>query len=222
MIRAARNLHPKVVEERALGELRKTWARSRRIRIEGLMRPGLAAEIAKWAMNGAFSFEARHVNEVRCVFWSQSHRWPTDATPPPSAACSTLIELLTVDIPALAQAITGQRVWRVHDEGFSFHWYTKGCYLDAHTDQGANRALAFVMGLTQQRWPAERGGHLEFLAPDEHTVIDRVEPGFDTLDLFCIHPLTRPHRIPIIQDAVTRLSINGWLAAEPRDPREAA
>ena len=220
MLRDATTLNPAVVNQDRLATLKAAWARTRRVRVEGLMRPGLAAEVAAMAVAGEFSFEARHVNEVRCVLWSQTHRWPAGDRAPASTVLMALVELLTRDIPALAQAITGQRVWRARDEGFAFHWYTKGCYLDAHTDQGSDRALAFVVGLTKQRWAATRGGHLEFLAPDEQTVVDTIPPGFDTLDLFCIYPLTRPHRIPILKDSVRRLSINGWLAAEPRDPRE--
>jgi len=89
-----------------------------------------------------------------------------------------------------------------------------------HTDQGADRLVAYVIGLTRDEWPAEHGGHLEFLEPDEVTVKDRVAPGWGTLDLFCIYPLLRPHRIPLLKLPVTRLSINGWLSGELKGPEE--
>jgi len=221
MLDDATTLNPRLRDSAVLDDLRNAWAAGRRIRITELMAPGLAERFADAALNGSWSFFEKHVNEVHCVAWSQVHRYPEAGETSDFAVMPEAMQLFMRDIPALASAVTGQALHRVADEGLAIHWYTKGSYLDVHTDQGADRLVAYVLGLTRESWPAERGGHLEFLEPDERTVIDRIAPGFDTLDLFTIYPLTRPHRIPILQDHVVRLSVNGWLTGEPRDPREA-
>jgi len=129
--------------------------------------------------------------------------------------------LLEVDLPALASRITGQALHAADRDGFAIDYYTRGAYLDVHTDRGPDRLVAFVVGLTEERWPPEDGGHLEFLAGDHQTVLERVAPGFGSIDLFTVYPLIAPHRVPILRRPVTRLTINGWLDGELAGPGEA-
>ena len=213
-------LHPRLQDPAVLGELRARWATTRRLRIEDALAPGLAEVIVEAAGAHPFAFFEKHVSDVHCVFWRQEQRFPRAGEASAFAAIGELRRLVEVDLPALASAITGQALRSAAGDGVSIDYYTRGSYLDAHTDQGADRLIAFVVGLTHGRWPAEGGGHLEFLAPDEETVIDRVAPGWGSLDLFCIYPLLRPHRIPLLRDNVTRLSINGWLTGALKGPEE--
>lgn len=211
-----RTLAPRSAEQ--LAALRRTWAESRRVRISDALVPDLARDLALSASARPFHYFERHVNEVRALFWRQTVAW--DTAPSEFAPIAALRHLIEVDLPALASAITGQALRAVQDQGVAFDLYTRGSYLDTHTDQGAERLIAYVIGLTEDAWPAEDGGHLEFLAPDESTVLDRIPPGFGTIDLFCIYPLVRPHRVPILTRQVTRLSVNGWLTGELVAPGE--
>jgi Rps23 Pro-64 3,4-dihydroxylase Tpa1-like proline 4-hydroxylase len=90
--------------------------------------------------------------------------------------------------------------------------YSRGCYLDAHNDTDGSRALAFVLGLTREPWPAERGGHLEFLDTGGGAirVRERRPPGWNTLDLFDVRRPDHIHRVPLVEDPVLRLAVSGW------------
>lgn len=212
-------LHPRFADPAVVSELARAWVRERRLRVRDVLAPGLAARLADAALAHPFAFFERHVSDVRCVFWRQLQPYDAASTFEPLALARRLFE---DDLPRLASAITGQALRSQGDTALALDCYLRGSYLDTHTDQGRDRLVAYVVGLTRDRWPAELGGHLEFLWPDEETVIDRIEPGFDTLDLFQIYPLLRPHRIPILQARVTRLTVNGWLAGELLGPGEQA
>lgn len=90
--------------------------------------------------------------------------------------------------------------------------YDKGCYLDPHNDYDGSRKVGFVIGLTETAWPAEEGGHLEFLAgePDGVRVIERRPPGWNTIDLFDVRAPDRPHAVPIVRRRAERRAISGW------------
>lgn len=212
-------LHPRLSDESVLAELRQRWRQTRRLRIEDALAPGLAEAIVGAASGLPFSFFEVHQGEIQCVLWRQTHLF-ADIAGRDQPALARLTQLLTADLPALASGITDQNLRSATGAGFSIDFYTRGSYLDAHSDRGPDRLIAYVVGLTRDTWPAERGGHLEFLAPDEETVVDRVAPGFGSIDLFCIYPLTVPHRVPLLRDPVTRLSINGWLDGELKGPWE--
>ena len=213
-------LHPRLGDPAILDALRARWADSRRLRIDDALAPGLAEALADAAAEHPFAYFEKHVSEVRCVFWRQLQRFPEPGEVSSFGPIAEARRLFEVDLPALARAITGQALRPAAGNGFAIDYYTRGSYLDAHTDQGADRLVAYVVGLTRDTWPADEGGHLEFLAPDETTVVDRVAPGWGSLDLFCIYPLLRPHRIPLLRANVTRLSVNGWLSGELKGPGE--
>jgi hypothetical protein len=61
------------------------------------------------------------------------------------------------------QALTGRALRPPADGRVLATLYTKGCYLAPHNDYDGTRAVAFVLGLSPHPWPAEQGGHLEFL-----------------------------------------------------------
>lgn len=208
-------LHPRLSDPKVVADLRARWAETRRLRIDDALAPGLAEALVEGAAEHPFAFFERHVSDVRCVFWRQVHTYDDVAFRPMRLAR----ELLAVELPRFVSELSGQWL-RQAGEGFAVDYYTRGSYLDVHTDQGSERLIAFVVGLTHDTWPHEDGGHLEFLEADEHTVADRVAPGFGSLDLFCVYPLLRPHRVPLLRRQVTRLSINGWMSGELKGPTE--
>lgn len=216
---SAGTLDPRLSDPEVLAELGRMWGRTRRLRVDDALDPDLADALVDLAAAHPFTYLERHVSEVHGLFWRQIHALPSATTPAPDVLVR-LRRLVMVDLPDLASRITGQNLHSAAGEGVAIDFYTRGSYLDAHTDQGSDRLIAYVIGLTAETWPAEEGGHLEFLGPDEHTVLDRIAPGYGTIDLFAIYPLTRPHRVPILRKPVTRLSINGWLTGELKGPGE--
>lgn len=227
----ASTLHPRLSDPATLAGLRASWAATRRLRIEDALDPDLADALVDLAASHPFTFFERDpsqaaagspyspYSEIRCVFWRQVHPLPDPDSPAP-LALHRLRRFIDLDLPALASDITGQSLRAAAGTGVAIDFYTRGSYLDAHTDQGMDRLIAYVVGLTADTWPEDDGGHLEFLAPDEQTVLDRVAPGYGSLDLFTVYPLTRPHRVPLLKRPVTRLSINGWLTGELKGPGE--
>jgi Rps23 Pro-64 3,4-dihydroxylase Tpa1-like proline 4-hydroxylase len=69
-----------------------------------------------------------------------------------------------------------------------------------------------VLGLTDEPWPADHGGHLEFLAVDGDALIvtERRPPGWNTLDLFDVTGTACLHQVPIVTCDVERRAITGW------------
>jgi|GEM_PF-2845537 len=217
----APTLHPRFADPAVMRDLHDEWAATRRLRVVDAFAPGLADALFEAACEHQFAFFEKHVNEVRAVFWRQLQRFPEAGEPSSFGPIAKAQRLCEVDLPRLVSAISGQALHAsAGANGIAIDYYTRGSYLDAHTDQGADRLVAYVIGLTRDSWPHEDGGHLEFLEADEDTVVERIAPGFGTLDLFCIYPLLRPHRVPLLRRSVTRISINGWLAGELKGPGE--
>lgn len=214
-------LHPRLADPSTLAALRTAWSTTRRLRIDDALDPDLADALVDLAAAHPFAFFEKHVSEVRCVFWRQVHHLPDAHDLAAPHDLRALRRFIDDDLPTFASAITTQSLRAAAGDGIAIDFYTRGSYLDAHTDQGQDRLIAYVIGLTADQWPPEDGGHLEFLAPDEHTVLDRIAPGYGSLDLFTIYPLTRPHRVPLLRRPVTRLSINGWLTGDLTGPGEA-
>lgn len=120
--------------------------------------------------------------------------------------------------------LTGMALTSPEDARIVATLYGKGCYLEAHNDFDGQRALAYVLGLTPGQWPAEEGGHLEFLAMGAmDAVVERRPPGFNTLDIFDVSRIEGPggsvargptfgpvHRIPLVTQHVERRAISGW------------
>lgn len=91
--------------------------------------------------------------------------------------------------------------------------YDRGSYLDPHNDYNGSRKVAYVLGLTDDAWPAEEGGWLEFLEADGGNVrvTERRPPGWNTLDLFDVRAPTRSHAVPLLRRRAERRAISGWL-----------
>lgn len=114
-----------------------------------------------------------------------------------------------------AEALTGMTLTPPPHERLIATWYGKGCYLAAHNDFDGSRALAFVIGFTRAAWPAQDGGHLEFLEVRDGgvEVAERRPPGWNTLDLFDVSTAGPLHQIPILTAHHERRVISGWFHA---------
>lgn len=208
----ATTLHPRLREPAGIEPIRRLWAEERCLRIDRVLRPGLADELHDSASSGPFELFERREADVSVLLWRRLVSW--------SEAHPELEAVLRRDLPALLSAVCGRTLTPPEGTGAAFDLFKKGCYLDAHTDQAPHRVVAWVLGLTRDRWPAAEGGHLEFLEPDHQTVRSSRPPGFDTLDAYAIYPMLRPHRVPLLTTHRTRLATNGWLGGEVADPLE--
>lgn len=204
-------LHPRLLDPGVLRDLARDFAATGNLRVEQVLAPGLADALPDVLRALPFSEHCEDDEHVRCFFWRCVIRipGPSDASLPPPF--DRLARFVKHDLPALASAITGRAVRGPTEDWIPVCLYRKGSYLDDHEDHGIGRAAAFVLGLTRDAWPAERGGHLEFLSPDRRAVVERRAPGFDTLDLYDVRPVVRWHRVPLLVEHAERLTVSGWL-----------
>lgn len=205
-------VHPRLLDPEVLAALASEYATAGgSIRVPQVLAPGLADALPDALRALPFSAHCLHDEHVRCFFWRCVVAIPGPAEEPLPAPLDRLARFVTHDLPALASAITGRRVLGPTEDWIPVCLYQKGSYLDAHEDHGVGRASAFVLGLTRGAWPPEAGGHLEFLADDRATVVERRAPGWDTLDLYDVRPVVRWHRVPLLVEHVERLTVSGWL-----------
>jgi hypothetical protein len=222
-VTAPSTLHPRLHDEAVLAELRRAWAAGGgAIRIAEVLAPGLADDLARAAMT-RLPYEAYHQpagSRVRCFFWrcvidaGAQVRGEARGEPPFDQAA----DLVLRDLPWLARTLGGRSL-APPAPLLGFCRYRKGCYLDAHEDEWEGApAAAFVLGLTRERWPASEGGHLTFLAEDRVTALGTLPPGFDTLDLYDVHPVPRWHAVPLLEVHRERLTLSGLLVDQGEGP----
>ncbi len=113
---------------------------------------------------------------------------------------------------AFVAAITGRALAPPADRVLMSTRFRRGSFLDPHNDHDGARAVAYVVGLTRAPWPAEHGGHLEFLAVEDGEVVvtERRAPGWNTLDLFDVTGTAQLHQVPIVTADVDRRALPGW------------
>ncbi|MGE0707547.1 MAG: 2OG-Fe(II) oxygenase family protein [Planctomycetota bacterium] len=211
---AAKTLHPRLREEEAVRALAAEWrARGGCLRVEQVLAPGLAEELARAALELPFEAHFQRDEHTSCFFWRCVIEVAVEGgagLPPPF---DRLAAFVLRDLGALLGAIAGRQVQPPTRPWLVLSRFRKGSYLDEHEDHGLGQATAYVLGLTRAAWPAEDGGHLEFLSDDRQTVLERRAPGWDTLDLYDVRPLVRWHRVPLLLRHAERLTVSGWLHA---------
>lgn len=113
---------------------------------------------------------------------------------------------------ALASEVTGMTLRPPRDRRIMTTLMQRGGFLDPHNDVDGQRRCAYVLGLSPAPWPAEDGGHLEFLAVEDGRVVvtERRPPGWNTLDLFDVRGAGVLHQVPIITADVERRAVTGW------------
>lgn len=209
---APSSLHPRLLEPDALRALAEQFAAAGgNVRIEQVLAPGLADALPDALRELPFTAHCVDDEHVRCFFWRCLIAIPREDEPPLPPPLDLLGRFVKHDLPALASAIAGRAILGPVEDWLPVCLYRKGSYLDAHEDHGVDRAAAFVLGLTRDRWDPSAGGHLEFLADDRLSVVERRAPGFDSLDLYDVRPVVRWHRVPLLVEHVERLTVSGWL-----------
>lgn len=188
--------------------LRARWRETRNLRIEGFLDPAVTRAVQ---------------GELRAL----PHRLQIPRTPDlqylmaawesyPDEGCDHSVCRLTswwYDAGLRwVEALIGEPLAAPPDRLMLATLYGKGCYLDAHNDMAESRALAFVLGFTDEAWPAEDGGWLQFLRWDASAieVVERRPPGFGTLDLFDVRIPDRIHEIPLLVEHHERRVMSGW------------
>ncbi len=188
--------------------LRATWQERGSIRVERFLADDVAVALRDTARNTATELRVSPPDRFAFQYWA--------ATLVPESDCDHHLcrfgRWLWSDAVAWVSALTDLPLAPPADRLLVATHYDKGSYLDPHDDWDGARQVAFVLGLTDDVWPADQGGHLEFLAADDQAVrvIERRAPGWNTLDLFDVRASARPHMIPILRRRAERRAISGW------------
>jgi hypothetical protein len=107
------------------------------------------------------------------------------------------------------EQITGLAL-NLNSETYHFFSYQKGDFLRAHSDDGKNYLLAFIIYLTQN-WEPQFGGQLNVKKPDGDII--KLEPKFNSLVLFDVTARTE-HWVSVVEDCVgdrSRSTFSGWM-----------
>lgn len=200
-------LSPALADPARLEDLRAAWrASGGNLRIEGFLGEDAARRALAAARVEPHRLALPSPDEALTYqFWAASFAPEPDCEHPLCA----LGRFLLGSGREWVEALTGQALAPAPDRAVAAGAYIKGSYLDPHDDFGRGRALAFVLGLTPEPWPAALGGHLEFLDP-AGAVVERRAPGWNTLDLFDVRAPGRAHRVPILREHLERRTVYGW------------
>jgi hypothetical protein len=202
-------LHPRLVDpegEDALA-LRRRWRERPSLRVDRFLADDAALALRDALRKCEFQIVTPQHDEVqfRYQYWVHAQV--------PDAACDHVVcaagRWLWSDGAAWVSRLTGLALAPPDDRLLVATVYERGSYLDPHNDVDGRRKVAFVLGLTDTRWPAEDGGHLEFLSPGGE-VLERRAPGWNTLDLFEVTQPIHIHEVPIVVRDVERRAITGW------------
>lgn len=174
-------IHPRLLDPDLLAGLAEQWAVGRCMRIERVLAPGLAAELAPLLARLPMG-----------PLMEDGFCWGCDVgvpavEPQHPEPLYRAVRFVDRDLPQLVEAITGRALETPQPSWLRVRVLRKGSF--AEPPQEPATGLRFVLGLTRARWPEAWGGHMDLLDPDEPTrVVQRREPGFDTLDLFQASP----------------------------------
>ncbi len=198
-------LHPDLRGADPIAALQQRWARERSMRIQPWLDDTFASQLLKDLRAQPYEFRALEPGRFNYQFW-QLDNTPHDDCDHGLCAFS---RWMWSDGCAWLAELTSMALQPPPERNLVSTLYSKGCFLDAHSDCFEGRALAFVIGLTPSSQP-HAGGHLEFLAGD-HTVTERRVADWNTLDIFDVTDHDRVHQVSLLTSAYERRAISGWL-----------
>lgn len=199
-------LHPEAAARTA--ELAAAWRQDPLLRIE----PFLRDEVVRELRDELRLLPHAIVEEMGAQLTFLCFRYAAPPDPHCEHVVCELGRWLFSEGRAWIGEITGRVLAPPPDNLLVSTVYGKGCYLDPHSDTIEDRSVAYVLGLTETRWPPEEGGWLEFLEPQGGArVSHRRAPGWNTLDVFDVETSARVHQIPLVTAHHERRAISGWL-----------
>lgn len=201
-------LSPRWDDPAARAALAATWREAGRIRIPEVLAPDAARDLRDAVRELPHPFTADHAPAFAFQYGAFVMAPEEDCD---HVWCSFGRWWWTQGLAFVAE-VTGMELAPPVDRTVVSTLLRRGAFLDAHNDHDEKRRCAYVLGLTEGAWPAEEGGHLEFVAlrDEELVVIERRPPGWNTLDVFDVSQPTQWHRVPMVMRDHERRAISGW------------
>jgi hypothetical protein len=202
-------IDPRLRDDAVRTEQRAAWRARGSLRVEGFLERSLAPEVLDHVRRLPYQPAIASPGEPSFLFWRCAWK--------PEESCDHLL-------CALGRCIRGEVVgWASDVTGLALAppdglvvatLHEKGSFADLHEPGGRGRAVAFVLGLSPEPWPAESGGHLEIVDAASGAVLERRAPAWNALDLIDVRG-PRAWRVPIVREHVEGRAIAGWLALAP-------
>uniref|UniRef100_A0A8D8T6C3 uS12 prolyl 3-hydroxylase n=1 Tax=Cacopsylla melanoneura TaxID=428564 RepID=A0A8D8T6C3_9HEMI len=95
--------------------------------------------------------------------------------------------------------------------------YRKGDFLLCHDDASDDRAVAFILYLTEEPWLKTWGGTLDLFQTIDSQVTHgkkSIVPSFNSLICFKVDPNVTYHQVSEVTANVDRVSVNGWFHSD--------
>ncbi len=202
-------IHPSLTDPAVIAALSSAWKRTHSLRIAPLLEESAAQAVLEALREQPVTLLASPPGSFRYQYWAISYH-PDEIEDPTLAA---LGRWLHGPMAALCSAVTGRSLGPPPGGRVLSTLYTRGCYLDAHNDIDGAREVAYVLGLSPERWPVSEGGHLEFLQADHRavTACERRPAGWNCLDLFDVTEHAPLHQVSLLLTDRERRVFAGWL-----------
>ena len=208
-------LSPHWIESHTKETMRDKWQRTRNLRLTSLFEPQAFQAVYQALPFLPFSLAYSSQADFGYRYWKApfANRATTHASLQP------LIDWLLGPGTDWVAELTHSPIQPPQWDGLAACLFTKGSYLERHNDRDGSRAIAFVIGLTPETWPAQDGGHLRFYASDSapHFTEER-PPGYNTLDLFDVEAGACWHSVSMLRHHRQRYTLSGWFHSPAPSP----
>lgn len=204
-------VHPRLRDPRSRAELAAAWRAERRVRIPDALPPGVAAELLSVVLRLPVATVA--VEDHAGLWWGCEVEVPREPEPQHPACLLRLARFLAEDLPELSAVATGTPLSVADPFRIHVRILRKGAFVDPQVDPPGSSPGQLWLGLTAARWPAEWGGHMEWLAA-ERAPAARMEPGWNTLDLIGVGA-QGGYAIPVLRRHVDAIALVDRLVPAP-------
>lgn len=202
-------LHPDLLGEQVKENLSLKWKNRSNLRLEPFLHEHKTRGILEEIQKRPFHLRATSPGQFRFQYWQMTIPFHGED----ETILGDFCRWFTKDFCEWTSSWTGRDLQINGDEQLLSTLYTKGCYLDPHNDFDGKRNVAYILGLTRQKWKYLDGGYLEFLSTskDGYEVAERREPGWNSLDLFDVSLKRHLHQVSMLKEKHERRVFAGWL-----------
>ncbi len=206
-------LNPSLKSPTEIEGLGRRWKEHPNLRIRSFLSENHVLSLWTELSHRALHFHTTTPGNFRYQYWADAVHIDNEQNP----VVASFARWLYTDALSWISQWSEQALTPPEDRQFLTTLFTQGCYLDPHNDADGKRAIAFVLGLTRERWKEEEGGCLTFLEADDTNVslVERRPPGWNTLDLFSVHNRTYLHEVQLLRTDRKRRAMAGWFYLPP-------
>ena len=201
-------LNPALRQPSALAGLENQWRTHPNLRICDFLEASRAQELLASLRDRPLTLYTTSPGSFRYQYWADAIHLEREADP----VLASFARWLYDEGMSWLSSWTKMSLSPPPDRQFLTTLYGQGSYLDPHNDADGHRSIAFVIGMTTEKWDPSEGGSLEFLESRAANVevSESRTPGFNTVDFFSVHDQTFIHQVRLLQTQRQRRAFAGW------------